>query len=184
MDNPFISSRKNIDIVELSIDAEIIIQHVFGKRGDYLRGTINEIKWKKILKDFIKVIKKAIDHNVDTDGFHIYQLNTRVDRLAELCDSNDNIDIAFIFSLFGLVFELIGCMPNYSERKKFLNKVDDYYLQGFRSLKYHQSDFQKMRTIIEAAKYEPLSEFHSHDELYYTYHEKFNGKPGEFIVTL
>ena len=147
--------RKDMATVEFSIPTEDFLLRLFGSPMLYLHGIRSQKTWKKIQKKIHYALNKAIENNVQSDAFHHTSIKRYLDSMGRDCNSKDNTDIQMILSLTGIVLELLGHVPNYSSRRA-LNRNDDYYLSGLRTLKYCQTPHQKMRTIIEAAHYKPI----------------------------
>ena len=125
-------------------------------------------------------IKKAIENNFVSDGFHISRINNFIDSLKKSCKSKHITDIEIIFSLTGIIFELMGGLPDYSQRKT-LNRKSDYFLNGLREVKYYQTPYHKMRTILEASRYRPFCDYHKHEDLLDIYYSNYNGDSRGFI---
>jgi len=146
----------------------------------YIHGIKSQKRWKRILERITTAIEKSIKKNVKSDGFHLSCLNRYVTNLKEAYKSKNLTDIDIILSLTGIIFELLGGLPDYSHRK-IINRKSDYFLDDLRSLQYLQTPYQKMRTILEAARYKPYSDYHNHDDLFEVYASKYNGNPEGFI---
>ena len=166
--------------VEFSIPTEVFLLRLFGRPMLHLHGERSQKVWKRIQTRIHYVLKKAVAVNVQTDAFHRASIERSLNSMEEACNSKDNADISMILSLTAIVLELLGGVPNYSGRKA-LNRNDDYYLSGLRTLKYCQTPYQKMRTIIEAAHYKPYCDYHKSDDLYDVYVTKYNGNSAGFL---
>jgi hypothetical protein len=121
--------------VEFSISDEDFLLRLFGQSMSSLHGAKNQKTWKKIQKKIQFFIEKAIQNNLQSDGVHTASIKRFLGKMADDCNSKDNADIQMILSLTGIVLELLGRVPNYTDRQ-VLNRKDDYYLSGFRSLQY------------------------------------------------
>jgi hypothetical protein len=172
--------RKDMATVEFSIPTEDFLLRLFGNPMMYLHGVRSQKTWKKIQKKIHYVLKKAVENNIQSDAFHKASIRKYLDNMDAACKTKDNADIQMILSLTGIVFELLGHVPNYSSRRA-LNRNDDYYLSGLRTLKYCQTPYQKMRTIIEAAHYKPYCDYHKSDYLYDVYVSEYNGNSVGFL---
>jgi hypothetical protein len=172
--------RKDMATVEFSIPTEDFLLQLFGSPMLYLHGVRSQKTWKKIQKKIHYALNKAIENNVQSDAFHRASIKRYLDSMERDCNSKDNTDIQMILSLTGIVLELLGRVPNYSSRRA-LNRNDDYYLSGLRTLKYCQTPHQKMRTILEAAHYKPYCDYHKSDDLYDVYVTKYNGNSAGFL---
>lgn len=176
------SKRENTDYIQISVLFEVFLCRLFGERY-YLyvhHGRIRETKWKQIIKRIADTIEKAIEKNINTDGFQKSQLCLYIDKLKRASKSSYTIDIDIIHSLTGIIFELLGGMPNYSQRKT-INRADDYVLRKLRTLQYYQSPSQKIQTILEASKFEPFCNYHKYNDLFDVYCTNYNGDPKGFI---
>jgi hypothetical protein len=172
--------RRDMATVEFSISTEDFLLRLLGNPMMYLHGVQSQKTWKKIQKKIHYVLKKAVENNVQSDAFHKASIRRYLDNMDVACKTKDNSDIQMILSLTGIVFELLGHVPNYSSRRA-LNRNDDYYLSGLRTLKYCQNPYQKMRTIIEAAHYKPYCDYHKSDYLYDVYISEYNGNSTGFL---
>jgi hypothetical protein len=172
--------RRDMDRVEFSIAAEDFLRRLFGRSMLYIHGARSQKKWEKIQKRIHSVVKKAIQNNFHSDGFHKACIDRYLRCIEAACNSKGNADIEFILSLTGLIIELLGHLPDYSNRRA-LNRNDDYFLSGLRSLRYCQSPHQKMRTIIEAARYRPYCNYHKTEDLYEVYVTEYNGNSTGFL---
>ncbi|MEK7841649.1 MAG: hypothetical protein AAB197_03140, partial [Deltaproteobacteria bacterium] len=121
----------------LSVLSESFLLRLLGQSNLYIHGTISQNDWKNILERIVKALEKAIEINFDSDGFHVTIINNYIDRLKQACKSKNIADIEIIFSLTGIIFELLGGLPDYSQRK-ILNRKSDYSLESFRELRYYQ----------------------------------------------
>ena len=101
----------------------------------YLHGNQRQKTWKKLLKRIIKIVRKTIELNVCSDNFHKIRLNYHLESMEEANKSKNNVDPQIIFSLIGIIFELIGNEPNYCGRSR-LTRKDDFVLNKLRSLHY------------------------------------------------
>ena len=174
------SMRKDMNSVVISLSSEGFLCRLFGKPALYTHGTRSQKSWKKILRKVTTAIEKAIRKNVISDGFHNSRLHGYIEHLKEACRSKRIRDIDIILDLTGIVFELLGEVPDYTGRRR-LNRHDDYYLKGLRSLHYEQTPLQKANTILEAARYEPWCDYHKSDDLFQVYVSQYNGNPEGFI---
>lgn len=103
-----------------------------------------------------------------------------LERLKKSSKSDDIEDIAIIIALTGIVFELLGELPDYRNRE-VINRSDDYFFQGQRTLTYRQNYHQKVNTILEAARHKPFCEHHDFTDLQNIYFDEFGGRSKEFI---
>ena len=78
------------------------------------------------------------------------------------------------------IYELLGGMPDYSDRPR-INRKSDYELYHLRSIEFRQNSYQKMRTILEASRQKPFYDQHRYDDLFDVYITKFNGNSDGFI---
>jgi len=62
-----------------------------------------------------------------------------------------------------------------------LNRNDDYVLSGLRTLNYSQTPYQKIGTILEAARYTPYCDYHKSDDLYEVLDSRYNGDVEGFL---
>ena len=164
----------------LSVLSESFLLRLLGQSNLYIHGTISQNDWKNILERIVKALEKAIEINFDSDGFHVTIINNYIDRLKQACKSKNIADIEIIFSLTGIIFELLGGLPDYSQRK-ILNRKSDYSLDSFRELRYYQAPYHKARTILEASRYKPFCDYHKHGDLLDTYYSNYNGDSEGFI---
>ena len=174
------TTRRDMDHVEFSIPDEDFLLRLFGQSMLNIHGVKNQKTWKKIQNKIQFVLDKAIKNNLQSDGFHAAAIQHFLDTMKTVCNSNGNADIQMILSLTGIVLELLGRVPDYTNRRA-LNRNDDYYLTSFRSLIYNQTPYQKMRTIIEAARRRPYSKYHKSEDLYQTYVINYNGDAMGFL---
>ena len=172
--------RRDMGLVEFSIPTEDFLLRLFGHPMLNLHGARSQKTWKKIQKKIHYVLKKAVANNLRSDAFHRASIERLLSSMEEACNSKDNADIQMIMSLTGIVLELLGRIPNYSGRRA-LNRNDDYYLSGLRTLRYYQTPYQKMRTIIEAAHYKPYCDYHRSDDLEEVYLRNYNGNSAGFL---
>ncbi len=172
--------RKDMTTVKFSIPTEDFLLRLFGRPMLYLHGVRSQKTWKRIQKKINYVLKKAVENNLQSDAFHRASIKRFLNSLEEACNSKYNADIQMILSLTGIVLELLGRVPNYSGRKA-LNRNDDYHLSGLRTLRYDQTPYQKMRTIIEAAHYKPYCDYHKSDDLEDVYFTNYNGNSTGFL---
>jgi hypothetical protein len=172
--------RRDMNHVEISIADEVFLMRLFGHPMLYLHGLNSERKWKKIQARISSVIKKAVENNLQSDGFHTARIGSFVEKMDTACNSKDNADVQVILSLVGIVLELLGRVPNYSDRRA-LNRKDDYFLSGLRSLRYTQTPYQKIRTIIEAARYKPYCDYHKSDDLHEVLVSQYNTDVDGFL---
>jgi hypothetical protein len=166
--------------IEFSIPAEVFLLRLFGRPMLYIHGIRSQKTWKKIQKKIHDNLAKAVKNNLESDAFHRVSIERHLSSMGEACNSKDNADIQMILSLTGVVLELLGQVPDYSHRRA-LNRNDDYYLSGLRTLQYRQTPYQKMRTIIEAAHHKPYCDYHRSADLEEVYHSKFNGNSAAFV---
>jgi hypothetical protein len=169
-----------MDTVEFSIPTEDFLRRLFGRSMLYIHGQRNEKTWKKLQRKIHSVLKKAVENNLHSDAFHKTRINRYLCNIEEACKSKENGDIEIILSLTAMVLELLGGLPDYSERRA-LNRSDDYFLSALRSLRYYQTPHQKMRTIIEAARYRPYCDYHKNEDLYDEYVTRYNGNSKGFL---
>ncbi len=171
------SSQQHVDI---SIWAEVFLMRLLGRPMLYIHGSRNIKTWKRILLRLASAIDKAIKMNVETDGFHVLRLENFSKQLKKACQRKDLSQPEIVLPLVGIIFELLGGTPDYSERPR-INRKHDYELFGLRTLEYRQTPYQKMRTILEASRQRPFYDYHRYDDLFEVYVSKFNGKSDEFI---
>ena len=176
----FESMRMNMESIVVSLPSEDLLCRLFGRPMRYIHGRSSQKTWKKILGRITTVIAKAIEKNVISDEFHVSRLNRYIEQLKEACKSKNIRDVDIVLYLTGIIFELLGGMPDYTGRRR-INRHSDYYLRGLRSLCYLQTPLQKMNTILEAARYEPWCDYHNSDDLFQEYVGQFNGDPEGFI---
>jgi hypothetical protein len=169
-----------MNTVEISIASEEFLYALFGRPMLYIHGIRNQKTWKKIQKRIHHILKMAIEKNIRSDGFHKSRLDSYLTQFETACNSKEHTDINIIFSMTGIILELLGGVPDYRERKA-LNRNSDYVLSGMRSLQYYQTPYQKMRTIIEAARYKPYYDYHKSDDLHDIYISEYNGNPSGFL---
>lgn len=172
--------RRDMDTVEFSIPTEDLLRRLFGRSMLYIHGQRSEKTWKKLQRKIHFFLKKAVENNLQSDGFHKTRINRFLCNIEETCNSKENGDIEIILSLTAMVLELLGGLPDYSERRA-LNRSDDYFLSALRSLRYCQTPHQKMRTIIEAARYRPYCDYHKSEDLYEEYVTRYNGNSKGFL---
>jgi hypothetical protein len=92
--------------------------------------------------------------------------------MEEALNGRGNAGIEMILSIMGIVLELLGGVPDYSDRT-VLRRYHYYYLHGLRTLQYYQTPYQKVNTILEAIHYKPYCDYHKNDrnDVYgHTYH--------------
>ena len=169
-----------MESIVISLSSEVFLCHLFGHPMLYVHGITSQKTWKKILVRITTIIEKAIEKNVISDGFHFSRLNFYIEQLKEASRSKYIRDVDIILYLTGIIFELLGGVPDYSGRRR-INRHSDYYLRGLRSLCYLQNPLQKLNTILEAARYKPWCDYHNSDDLFQEYVGKFNGNPEGFI---
>lgn len=174
------SIRQSMKAVEISLSSEVFLCRLFGRPMAYIHGVKNEKKWKKITRRILSILTKAIQKNFHSDGFHKFCVNQYLWQLEKACKSRENTDIEIILSLTGMVLELLGGVPNYTGRKA-LNRKDDYLLSGFRELHFSQTLYQKVWTIVEAARYRPYYDHHKSEDLFQRYVTEYNGDPEGFL---
>lgn len=171
---------RDMGTVEFSIPTEDFLRRLFGRSMLYIHGQRSQKTWKKIQRKIHSIVNKAVENNFQSDAFHKTRINRYLCNIEEACNSKENVDIEIILSLTGMVLELLGGLPDYSDRRA-LNRNDDYYLSGLRSLRYCQTPHQKMRTIIEAARYKPYCDYHKTEDLYEEYVTNYNGNSKGFL---
>jgi hypothetical protein len=181
MDTMLVESKRiNMQTVEISLSFESFLCRLLGDTMLYIHDKKSEGKWKKVLKRITSAIEKSINKNIVTDEFHQSRFQLYIDKLKDACKSKNIIDIDVIHALTGIIFELIGGLPDYN-RRHVLNRNDNYILKMFRTIYYSQSPYQKMRTILEASRFEPFCKYHRYDELFSTYVHNYNGNSEGFI---
>ncbi len=174
------STRLDMKSVDVSVRFESLLCAVLSARMWNTHGPVREKDWKGILKRLVSAIEKSIQRTVTTDGFHRSQLDRYLGNLKEASKSKQVADIEVIHALVGIVFELLGGVPNYS-RRRVINRQDDYVLTKLRTLHYSQWPWQKVNTILGAANRLPFSNYHKYDDLFYTYVRNYNGDAEGFI---
>lgn len=172
--------RRDMNYVHISVADEVFLMRLFGQSMANVHGLNSQKKWKKIQARISNAIKKAARYNFQSDGFHTTRVRSFLDKMHTACNSKDNTDPEMILSLVGIIFELLGQVPNYSERR-VLNRNDDYFLSGLRCLYYSQTHSQKVRTIIEAARYKPYCEYHKSDDLHEVLDCQYRGDVEGFL---
>jgi hypothetical protein len=174
------SIRSDMNIVEISQSTIDFFFSIFGRSTKYSRGKYSQKEWKKILNRNSSILKKSVDKNINSDGFHKWRVDLYLEQLQDACKSKHNVDPEIIVLLTSIIFELLGGVPNYRGRYR-LNKKDDFKLNQLRSLDYRQSPYQKFCTIIEASRYKPYCDYHKYEDLYQKYIYEYNGDPVGFI---
>lgn len=174
------STRKDMHTVVISVAFEYLLCRLFGQGMLYAHDVKQEIFWKRVIRRITTAIEKSIEKNVQTDGFHKSLLSIYVDCLKRASKSKGIADMDVIHALTGIIFELLGGVPDYS-RRKVINRSNDYMLNEMRTLQYSQSPFQRMRTILKASQFQPFCNHHKHDYLFNIYVAKYNGNPEGFI---
>ena len=164
----------------LSVVSEEFLMQLFGRSMINSHGVISQKAWKKILKRLSSFIEKSADKNIASDQFHISRINKSIEKLHKLSDSKEVADNEIILVLTNIILELMGGTPDYCERDR-LNRNSDYYLKSYRTLQYHQSPYNKMRTILEASRYKPYSDHHKYDDLQEVYYSEYNGNSEGFV---
>ena len=175
------SVRTDMKTVDISLSSEVFLCRLFGKSMAYVHGKQTEKKWRKIVSRLFVALRKSIETNIHTNGFHKWRLYIYIEQLEETLSSEHNIDPELILTLAGIVFELLGGLPDYTGRYR-INKKDDYKLNEFRNICYLQTSYQKVCTIWEASRYEPYSSRHTHTDLFQEYVTNFNGDPDGFLT--
>ena len=166
--------------ISLSVGAESFLMRLLGRSMLYIHGIRRQKRWKSIQIKINNILKKAIANNLESDKFHRTRIDNYLSVMDDACKSKDNADIQMIISLTGIILELLGRVPDYSSRRA-MNRKDDYYLSGFRTLQYQQTPHQKMRTIIAASHYKPYSDYHKNEDLEEVYYSKYNGNALGFL---
>jgi hypothetical protein len=172
--------RKQIRI-DIPIWAEILLMRLFGQPMAHIHGRHSIKTWKKILTRLTKSIEKAIKINVQSDGLHLRRLEKFTRQLTRACKEKDVGQPDLILPLVGIIFELLGGMPDYRDRAR-INRTGDYVLCHLRELQFKQNDYHKMRTILEASRQEPFCRYHNYDDLEEVYTSECNSTPAEFIM--
>ncbi len=172
--------RRDTNYVHISIADEVFLMRLFGHSMANVHGLNNQKRWKKLQIKIIRAIKKAVEKNFQSDGFHTTRVRSFLEEMDETCNSKDNTDPKMILALVGIVFELLGEVPNYSDRR-VLNRNDDYFLSRLRCLYYSQTLSQKVRTIIEAARYKPYCDYHKSDCLHEVFVSQYHGNVEGFL---
>jgi hypothetical protein len=172
--------RRDMNYVHISVADEVFLMRLFGHSMTNVHGLNSQKRWKKLQIRIINAIRKAIKNNFESDGFHTTRVQSFLEKMDKACSSKDNTDPKMILALVGIVFELLGEVPNYSDRR-ILNRNDDYFLSGLRCLYYSQTHSQKIHTIIEAARYKPYCDYHKSDELYEVLDSRYHGDVESFL---
>jgi hypothetical protein len=179
--NKSISDKsRSQQFVDIEIWAEVFLMRLLGKPMLYKHGKRSNNTWMSILSKLINSIEKAIEKNIDSDGLHELRLQNYIRQLKEVCKEKDNNPPDILLPLIGIIFELLGGMPDYSHRSR-INRKSDYELFHMRSVGYTQSSYQKVKTILEASKQKPFYDQHRYDELFEIYVTRFNGDSDGFI---
>lgn len=172
--------RNDMNSISLSVGAESFLMRLLGRSMLYIHGIRSQKRWKSIQIKIYNILKKAIANNLESDKFHRTRIDNYLSVMDDACKSKDNADIQMIISLTGIIFELLGRLPDYSSRRA-MNRKDDYCLSGLRTFQYQQTPYQKMRTIIEASHYKPYCDHHKYEDLEEVYYSKYNGNASGFL---
>jgi hypothetical protein len=172
--------RRDMNYVHISVADKVFLMRLFGHSMANVHGLNSQKRWKKLQIRIFSAIKKAVKNNFQSDGFHTTRVRSFLEKMDKACISKDNTDPKMILALVGIVFELLGEVPNYSDRR-ILNRNDDYFLSGLRGLYYSQTHSQKIRTIIEAARYKPYCDYHKSDDLYEVLDSQYHGDVEGFL---
>ena len=180
MNKSIYDKNKNQQGVDIKIWAEVFLMRLLGKTMLYKHGICSNNTWNDILTKLINAIEKAINKNIDSDGLHRLRLKNYIKQLKNDCKENNRNEPDILLPLIGIIFELLGGMPNYSDRSK-INRKNDYQLFHLRSVLYSQNSYQKLKTILDASKQEPFYGHHHYDDLFEKYVTEFNGNADGFI---
>ncbi len=172
--------RRDMKSVEISLSSEVFLCRLFGKPMNYIHGKKRQKTWKKVLVRIVSVLQKAIQNNLESDGFHKSQINHHLEKLQKACKSRYNTEPEIILSLTGIILELLGGAPNYTGRCG-LNRKSDYFLNNLRTAQYLQTPYQKVCTIFESSRYMPHCNQHKYDDLFQVYVTQYNGDPKGFL---
>jgi len=173
-------SDKSQTYIDIDIWAEVFLMRLLGKPMLYNHGKRLIKTWKKILSKLANSIEKAIEKNVESDGLHKLRLRNYTEQLKKAGKKKNINPPDTILPLIGIIFELLGGMPDYSDRPR-INRKSDYELYHLRSIEFRQNSYQKMRTILEASRQKPFYDQHRYDDLFDVYITKFNGNSDGFI---
>jgi len=173
-------SNRSQYYIDIDIWAEVFLMRLLGKPMLYMHGKRLIKTWKKILSKLANSIEKAIEKNVESDGLHKLRLRNYTEQLKKACERKDMNPPDTILPLIGIIFELLGGMPDHSDRPR-INRKSDYELYHLRSIEFRQNSYQKMTTILEASRQKPFYDQHRYDDLFDVYITKFNGNSDGFI---
>lgn len=172
--------RRDMKYVNISVADEVFLMRLLGRSMANVHGLNSQKRWKKLQTKIVSAVKKAVKSNFQSDGLHTTRVGTFLEKMDKACSSRDNTDPKMILALVGIVFELLGAVPNYSDRH-ILNRNDDYLLSALRCLYYSQTHSQKVRTILEAARHKPYCEYHKSDDLYEVLDSQYHGDVEGFL---
>ena len=79
--------RRDMKSVEISLSSEIFLCRLFGKPMFYIHGKKRQKTWEKVLTRIVSVLQKAIQNNLESDGFHKNQINYHLEKLQKACKS-------------------------------------------------------------------------------------------------
>jgi len=173
------SKRTDNNTVDISIITEDLFRHLFGYTYDNLHGSKNEKKWRHLLNKLIEITEVSIEKNVNSDSFHLSKIERYLSIAKSCMKSKENEEIEIIISLFGIIFQLLGCLPNYSD-KKTVQRKNNYYLRNFRTLNYTQSSVQKVNLIFHISNYKYKEELKDID-LYEVFYQEYHGNTIKFL---
>ncbi len=180
MNFDLISTRTKDNKVKLSFFAEDMLRDILGSYYNRWHGhELTEKEWKHILKKISSKLTIAIKRNINTDYIHSEQLQNSLEHINRNIKDKINSDTDIILALVGLCFQLIGDLPNNSDKKHATNeKLFD--LDTKRSIYYLQNNKQKMKLILDSANHTPFNDYYSYDDLMSKLYLDFNSNPRRF----
>jgi len=173
-----LSKRNTKGLVSLSIPAEDILRSLLGSRYNHIHGVqLDENRWKRILANLEKTLRKSIDANTETDAIHKAEIDRYLGIIHSAVNSQENTDPDILLTLVGICFELLGGLLDNRSKRIINNHPNNFRTNRMRSIHYTQSKVQKCRVIMRSALYEVFKKYYSKNRL----ESNFNGDTEKFI---
>ena len=174
---------KEIPDMKGYFDVDIWLTHLFEQlygENEYFtfKDSSTLPNYKKQFSKLIITIQKAfIESCVETDNYHIEQINSLVqEQIIEIKNKKNVEELYQSLVVFfpKLCFLFIGNLPNNISKDKIDNR-NNWNVGNFRKLHYSQSKRQKHELLFELLKEKKIKHLGSYrDEL-----DKFNGTKGK-----
>lgn len=170
-------ASKKVAQDEISLGFEGFLMSILGATccNVHSRCPTTGYRLNRIYRRVINALERAVDWNVTSDGFHEFRIKRRLSLLKRQRADSER---AWMFA--ALAFELLGGVPEY-RGQKVVNRPSNYRLDKCRTVRYCQTDEQRARTILEASKWEPFSQIHSHESLFMKFPVQYRRNPRGFM---